>query len=173
MTDERVRASKSEKKRELKTVQALAQEIVDLSPGDLNSLTLDDKIRREVDLARKVTAHNAKRRQIMYLSKLLNGVDLPTLRKEMANIKNGKNADNERFHELEQLRDLLLTGKNEVVDLVVARFPHADAKELAKLQGQATREQPLAAKTAAARVLFRYLRKVSEITSSTEEVEEG
>lgn len=162
MTDEHIPASKSAKKRELKTVQALAQEMVDLSLGDLNSLTLDDEIRSEVDMARKVTAHNAKRRQIMYLSRLLNGIDLPTLRKEMANIKNGKNADNKRFHELELLRDRLLTGNVDIVATVVERFPQVDAKELTKLQAQAVKEQPLAAKTAAARMLFRYLRKISE-----------
>lgn len=168
MTDQPIPASKSAKKRELKTVQALAQEMVDLSLGDLNSLTLDDEIRREVDMARKVTAHNAKRRQIMYLSRLLNGIDLPTLRKEMANIKNGKNADNKRFHELELFRDRLLTGNADTIAAVVARFPHADAKELTKLQAQAVREQPLAAKTAAARMLFRYLRKLSEDKPSEE-----
>ena len=109
-----------------------------------------------------MTAHNAKRRQIMYLSRLLNSIDLPMLRKEMANIKNGKNADNKRFHELELFRDRLLSGSADVVEAVVTRFPQTDAKELVKLQTQALREQPLAAKTAAARMLFRYLRKISE-----------
>lgn len=168
MTDSNQPPSKSAKKRELKTVQALAQELVALNLGDLNSMTFDDEIRREIDMARKVTAHNAKRRQIMFLSRCLNGADLPTIRKELANIKNGKNADNDRFHELEEMRDRLLTGGVEIVTEVVARFPHADAKEVTKLQAQAQRDQPGVAKTTATRALFRYLRRLSEEKPSEE-----
>lgn len=160
--------SKSAKKRELKTVQALAQELVALSLGDLNSMTFDDEIRREIDMARKVTAHNAKRRQIMFLSRCLNGADLPTIRKQLANIKNGKNADNDRFHELETIRDRLLSGGIEIVTEVLTRFPHADVKEVTKLQAQAKREPVGVAKTTATRALFRYLRRLSEEKPSGE-----
>ena len=98
----------------------------------------------------------------MFLSRCLNNADLPTIRKELANIKNGKNSDNDRFHELELMRDRLLTAGPEIVTEVLVRFPHADAKELAKLQVQAQRDQPGVAKTTATRALFRYLRRLSE-----------
>lgn len=165
MTDDQlpfVKPSKTAKKKELLNVQALAAEIIALTDGELKTMPFEPEIRREIDMARKLSSRGAKKRQLLFLSKKLRDEDLPIIRKAIALLKVGKSADTARFHELEVLRDQLLVGGSEVVEKIIQKFPAADGKQLAKLQGDGQREQSPASKVATARLIFRYLRKVSE-----------
>jgi ribosome-associated protein len=165
MTDDQVpfvKPSKTAKKKELLNVQTLAAEIIALTDGELKTMPFEPGIRGEIDLARKLTARSARKRQLLFLSKKLRDEDLPAIRKAIALLKIGKSADTARFHELEILRDQLLEGGNDVIEKILAKYPTADVKQLTKLQSDGQREQTPTSKVAVARLIFRYLRKISE-----------
>lgn len=157
-----LKISKSAQKSLLKGIQHMADDLVNLSVGDLRNFPLEPELRTLIEETRKITAHSARRRQLRYLSKRLNGFDLTLVRKALAALKSGKNADNERFHELEVFRDRIVSGAVDVIEEVMIRFPHADAKELTKLQSNIKREADQGSAPTAAKALFRYLRKLSE-----------
>ncbi len=163
--DQPSRISKSAQKSLLKGIQQMADDLVNLSAGELKNFPLEPELRTLIEETRKITAHSARRRQMRYLSKCLNGFDLTLVRKALLLLKSGKNADNDRFHELEVYRDRIVSGGLEVVEEVLVRFPHADAKELARLQSNIKREAEQGAAPTAAKALFRYLRKLSEEAS--------
>jgi ribosome-associated protein len=66
--------SKSQRKRDALALQALADELVRLSPAQLDSVPLPDDLRVAVTSARELS-RGAYRRQVRYLGRLLRDTD--------------------------------------------------------------------------------------------------
>ena len=73
-TEERV--SKSEIKRNLLALQKQAERLLELSPGQWEQLNFDRKMMEALHESQRVKGHNAMRRHIRRLGKLLREEDL-------------------------------------------------------------------------------------------------
>ena len=69
------RPSRSEKKRQTESMRDLVVSLVELSPGRFAKVQLPDDLRRAVVEARRLPAHNARRRQISFAAGLLDADD--------------------------------------------------------------------------------------------------
>lgn len=69
------RPSKTQRKEMMHALQDLGRELVELDPSRVATLGLSEQLSEAITLARKLTRHEAKRRQMQYIGRLMRDVD--------------------------------------------------------------------------------------------------
>jgi ribosome-associated protein len=154
--------SKTRRKQEMHELQALGAALVELTEAQLRGLELDEDLRRAVQEARRITSHEARRRQLQYIGRLMRDVDPAPIRARLAAIEGGSAESAARHKRLEQLRERLLGDDAALTDFLAAH-PGADAQELRTLIRNARREQKEGRPPRAFRELFRALKLIVEV----------
>jgi len=155
--------SKSERKRRMQALQRLGESLLALNDRQLAAIPLQD--RRLVDAlqeARRIRSNSARKRQLQYIGKLMRAIDPAPVEAALAALHESGRAAAAEFHDLEQLRDIVLATGPRGVELVLERFPEADRQQLRRLILQHEREQRHQRPPAASRKLFRYLRNLRD-----------
>lgn len=156
--------SKSERKREMAALQELGEAIVKLSDGELATIPLEGELVAAVAVARRITnSHEGLRRQLQFIGKLMRQGDITAIQAAYQELQTGRQALNQRFHQLEQLRDRLIDAGPNALTEVLEEYPHTDRQHLRQLIAAATKEREQEKPPAAARKLFRYLRELAEL----------
>ena len=151
--------SKTRRKQEMHELQALGAALVELSEAQLRGLDLDEDLRRAVTEAKRISSHEARRRQLQYIGRLMRGLDPAPIRARLEAIEGSSAEAIARHKRLEQLRSRLLADDAALTDLVAAR-PGADAQALRTLIRNARREQKEGRPPRAFRELFRTLKSL-------------
>lgn len=117
--------SRSEQKRRVKSLEDLATELINLSTNEIKRLPCDDLIKNEI-LSTADLKGGTRKRQIKYIAKQIRQADFEPLFTFLAQQKGSKLKQNKSFHELERLRDDIVTeaieakreadGRNERID---------------------------------------------------------
>jgi ribosome-associated protein len=151
--------SKTQRKREMHELQALGARLVELNPEQLEEVGLPQDLRDAVEFARRTTKHEARRRQMQYIGKLMRSVDPKPIREKLK-IWDGVSAEHTaKQHRVERWRDRLLEDESTVDELVRAH-PGIDARHLRALARKAREERAAGAPPRAYRELFRALREI-------------
>ncbi len=100
--------SRTEQKRRAKMIEQLARELVELSPAQLAKLPCDDFIREEIILAGPLKG-GARKRQTKFVAKELRHSDPEPLLSFLEESKGSKLKKDREFHELERLRQDILS----------------------------------------------------------------
>lgn len=170
--------SKSEKKRRAKNIEKLAVELVGLPESDIAGLPCEPFLRQEILTARKLKA-GARKRQIKYLTKNLRELDPSPLLDFMAARTGSKLKEKKEFHELENLRDAIITEVLEAArqaeeeseeGLVDRNYPspalEAALKQFPRLDADSVRQSAMrysrTRKPALSREIFRQLKAAAE-----------
>lgn len=153
--------SKSAVKRAMTELQDLGAELVELSRDQLKKIDLPDDLRTAVRDAQRITQHEAHRRQMQYIGKLMRGIDAAPIRAALDDIKGVSAAATARMHALERLRTRFLEDEK-VIGEIAAAHPQADLQHLRQLRRNALKEQELGKPPRAFRELFRVLRELHE-----------
>jgi len=161
MNDLPEKPSKSALKREMTDLQALGAELVELSKDQLKKVDLPDDLREAVRDAQRFTQHEAHRRQLQYIGKLMRNIDAEPIRAALDEIKGLSAAATARMHALERLRTRFLEDEK-VIGEIAAAHPDADLQHLRQLRRNALKEQELNKPPRAFRELFRVLRELNE-----------
>jgi ribosome-associated protein len=149
--------SKSQRKRESTALQDLGAELVALSKERLAKIDMPERLRDALLEAQRITKHEARRRQMQYIGKIMRDVDAAPLRAAMDEINGVSKAATIRQHQLERLRTRLM--EDEAVFSEVARdYPGADMQHLRQLRRNALKEAQQGKPPRAYRELFRELR---------------
>ena len=160
--------SKSQRKREMTALQDLGGELVALSKERLAKIDMPERLRDALLEAQRITSHEARRRQMQYIGKIMRDVDAAPLRAAMDEINGISKAATIRQHQLERLRARLM--EDEAVFSEVARdYPGADMQHLRQLRRNALKEALQNKPPRAYRELFRELREI-EAQADTENV---
>jgi len=69
------RPSKTQRKKEMHALQALGQQLVDLSRDQLAQVDLPEELREAIEFAHRVTSHEGRRRHLQYIGKLMRRLD--------------------------------------------------------------------------------------------------
>lgn len=155
--DEYSGPSKSQLKREMTALQDLGAELVALSKERLARIDMSERLRDALLEAQRITKHEAKRRQMQYIGKIMRTVDATPLRAALDEINGVSKAATIRQHQLERLRTRLM--EDEAVFSEVARdYPGADMQHLRQLRRNALKEAQLGKPPRSYRELFRELR---------------
>jgi ribosome-associated protein len=161
MTDEIV--SKTKRKREMHELQAIGVALVALPESQLDELALDDNLHKAVLEAKRISAHEGRRRQMQYIGRLMRDVDPAPIRARLEEISGGSARANARHKRLEALRERLLAD-----DLALTQFaaahPSADLQALRALIRNSRKEQKEGKPPRAYRELFRLLKSIESAT---------
>ena len=157
--DEELAKSKSQVKREMQALRDLGKELVDLPAGDLNKFNFSESLYDAILLAQH-SKREALRRQLQHIGKLLREEDEAAIRQALALISQPQREEVKAFHEIEQWRDQLIAGDDEVINQLVSRFPGADRQHLRQLVRNARKETQLQKAPKSARLLFQYLKEL-------------
>jgi len=152
--------SKSQRKRDMQALQALGEQMTRLSAAQLASLPISDRLAEALKEATRITRHEARRRHLHYIGKVLRSEEDPeALARTVAAFDAGSEEHTRRLHLAERWRERLLEGGNEVLTEFVAFCPSADVQHLRNLIRNGKQEVAKGKNTGQTRKLFRYLRE--------------
>jgi len=154
--------SKSQLKREMHELQALGKTLTDLPEKILSRVPLSAELREDVHQVRRIKNHEGRRRQLQYLGKVMRKVDTTEIKAFIEDLEAGNRKRTVAHHELENLRDTLITDGDAALNQVLIRFPAADLQHLRQLIRSARKERQLNKPPAAGRKLFKYLRELED-----------
>jgi len=153
--------SRTQQKREYRELKELGIQLVDLSKGQLQNLPVSEQT-REALLAAKGMTRGALQRQIRHLASLLVEEDVTAVRDALAMTSQPHAHQVAALHEAERWRDRLLSDdKIQMTDLV-ERYPECDLSHLRQLVRNGKKERERNKPPKSARLLFRYLMKLSK-----------
>ena len=155
--------SKSQRKRDAHALKELGEQLVELSPGQLEQLELPEQLHGAVRLAQRIRERGGRKRQILYVGKLLRSLDAEAIQQRLAALELQHQEAAARFHRLERWRDRLLDEGDRALEEFLQQHPHADRQRLRQLIRNARAERERNAPPKAARALFRCLRDLPDL----------
>jgi ribosome-associated protein len=151
--------SKSRRKRESHALQDLGEALVDLPAEQLARIDLPEKLLGAVLEARNISKHEARRRQMQYIGKLMRSIDAGPIRAQVEAIHAPSDRATALFHLAERWRAELLADEGALAGFA-REFPAADAGTLTRLVAQAKAERDAGRAPKHFRELFQYVNTV-------------
>jgi ribosome-associated protein len=147
--------SKSQRKRDMLALQKIGEILVELPESQLAAIPLDPLLAEAIHHARTLTSHEAKRRQLQYIGRLMRKIDPTPIEEAVAKIQLKSNEGKALFHQIERWRDKLIAEGDTQLQLFIQQYPQVDHQRLRTLVRSAQQQ-----KAGALKELFRYLREV-------------
>jgi ribosome-associated protein len=154
--EDRERPSKTQRKKDMHALQALGQQLVDLSRDQLARIDLPEELREAIDFAHRVTSHEGRRRHMQYIGKLMRQVDADEVRAAIGRATGESRAAVALMHLVERWRDRLLADDDALTGFMAER-PGADVQWLRSTIRAARREHASGQPPKHARLLYRWL----------------
>ena len=158
-TDERDAPSKTQRKHEMHALQDLGLALAELDPARLATLELPERLVEAIALLRRITKHEARRRQLQYIGRLMRDVEPAPLREAMDAWEHGSDRERARFAATERWRSRLL-DEPEALDAFVTAHAGASRALLAGLIADAKAERLKGAPPRKFRALFREIKRI-------------
>src|SRR5262245_23726383 len=89
-------------------LQALGAALVELPESRIQGMDLPAELRQAVLEAKRIKSHEAKRRQVQYIGRLMRDIDPAPIRSALAEIEGGSAQANARHRRLEAWRERLI-----------------------------------------------------------------
>jgi len=152
------RPNKEQLKRQTREIKELVVRMIDMPAARLEGVTLAGATRAAIVTAGKME-RTALKRQIKYIVGLMRNEDVTLVGQQLRQLSRPHQQAVRAFHQVEQWRDELIAGNDDLIDTLVERFSHADRQQLRQLVRQARKQPALSGGKSgrAARSLFRYL----------------
>ncbi|WP_271009364.1 ribosome biogenesis factor YjgA [Paucibacter sp. B51] len=154
------RPSKSQLKRESHVLQSLGEDLLTLPASRLEPLNLPEILLDALRMAKKITSHEGRRRQMQYIGKLMRRVDPEPIRQAVAAYKLGHAKDSLALHESEAWRERLLADDN-ALQSFIAGHAGIDVQQLRSLVRAARKDaanEPEKRSGRAFRELFQFIK---------------
>ena len=151
--------SKTKRKQEMHALQDIGEQLVGLNKDRLAQINLPETLLDAVIEAKRLTGHEARRRQMQYLGKLMRSVDEEPIRAKLDEWNNVTRVQGAKFHALERWRERLLTEEQALSDLV-AEYARADIQQIRTLIRNAQKEAAAGKPPKSSRALFKLLREM-------------
>ncbi len=153
--------SKTKRKEAMHALQDIGKELVKLPSNKLEKLDLPEELRRAVEDCRRFTKHEAIRRQLQYIGRLMRGVDEAPIARQLAAWRGESDEEKAFLHRVERWRDRLIEN-DEALTLFLNEYPEADATQLRQLIRNARHEAAGNKPPKSSRAIFRLVREVAE-----------
>ena len=148
--------SKTRRKQAVHALQALGEELVDLNENQLATVELPEPLLDAVMHAQTITKHEARRRQMQYIGKLMRRVDPAPIRAALDAFQAPSRSQAAIHKRMESWRERLLAAPGALAELLV-EYPGADAQRLRTLVSGALRERAAHVPPRSYRALFQLL----------------
>ncbi|MCG6909496.1 MAG: DUF615 domain-containing protein [Deltaproteobacteria bacterium] len=154
--------SRTQKKNEARALQKMGEQLLGLTPEQLEQIDLPKELMEALKEARGMTSHGARRRQVKYIGALVRETDPLPIREALENIRRGDHEKAAVFKQVERWRDALKAGDTALIEEILASCPGAQRQRLTQLTRSAQAEFGSQSGAKASRALFRYLKDVYE-----------
>lgn len=149
--------SKTKRKQAMHALQDMGKELVSLPANKLEKLPLPDELRQAVEDCRRFTKHEAIRRQMQYIGRLMRGIDPEQIARQLAAWKGESDEEKALLHRVERWRDRLIEHDDALTDFL-RDYPDADATQVRQLIRNARQEAAQGKPPKSSRALFRLIR---------------
>jgi ribosome-associated protein len=139
MSDENL-ISKSARKRQARGLQDIGAALTRLRPDQLARIDMPDELREAIGACRKMTKHEAIRRQLQLIGRIMRNLDAAPIAAQLEALHAPSHRQTALFHRAERWRDDLLADLA-AVDRFVQEYPDADAPRLRELAAAAAGER--------------------------------
>ncbi len=165
--DEYLGPSKSQVKREMHALQDLGKFICELPKKQLVNVPLSDTMLVAIEEWRRLKKHEAKRRHLQYVGKIMRTEDLEAVQLALDKMNPSSDEYNRVLHQQERWRDRLIEQGNEALNEFCSEFEVNDVQPLRQLIRNASKESLLKEENpeaqaksgkSAARKLFLYIK---------------
>lgn len=153
--------SKTKRKRQVEELQQLGAALVELAPQQLAGIAMPEALLSAVRDAQRISSHEARRRQMQYIGKLMRDVDPAPIRDALAQLAGKSTLAHVQQKRLEQWRERLIAD-DDALTAFAATQAGADLQALRTLIRNARKEIAEARPPRAQRALFRMLRELME-----------
>ena len=155
------RPSRSQLKRDMIELQQLGGDLAALGDRVVKEANLPPEVEEALLLIKKLTKHEAIRRHMQYVGKLMRTFDTTHIREIVEAAKLGHSVKTEEFHRIEQMRDALLGGDDDLLQELYDANPE-EGQRLRQLTLGARREQANGKPMKDGKALFKLLRKLPQ-----------
>lgn len=132
--------SKTQRKKQMTGLQDVGAELVKLSPDQVARLDLPESLREAVLDCQGITKHEARRRQMQYIGRLMRHIDAAPIVEKLAALSAPSKKDTALFHVAEKWRDDMMTDVR-AVERFAREFPHADSHKIGAVAEAARAER--------------------------------
>lgn len=153
--------SKTQIKAAMHALQEIGKQLVELPEDRLKKVPLPDSLREAVIEARRLTANEARRRQLQYIGRLMRDTDTEPILATLAAFNRVSTAEKARQHYLEKLRDDFLADEN-ILTSLAENHPDANLQLLRQLRRNAIKERAASKPPSAYRALFKELKSLTD-----------
>ena len=153
--------SKTRRKQDSHALQDLGEAAVALPDDRLAALQVDETLVEAIRTYRKTRSHEARRRQMQYIGKLMRRHDVEPIRRAVGELQLGRALDSLALHEAERWRAELIAD-DAAATRWIAAHPGADAQQLRSLIRAARKDASLAPERRSGRAyreLFQYIKQ--------------
>ena len=152
--------SKSQIKREMKALQEIGAKLLTLNADQIKQLPLSDEMLAAIDESRRIRSHEAQRRHLQYIGKIMRREDTEAISEKIALFDTTSDAYNRQFHMLEHWRDRLIAEGDSALNALIEEKPETDRQMMRQLIRTAQKELKNEKPPAAARKIFRAFREI-------------
>ena len=145
-------------------LQALGVALAALPESQLKEMNLGEDLLEALLEAKRIKSHEAKRRQMQYIGRLMRDVDPAPIRSRLAEVEGHSAQGAARHRRLEGWRERLLADDAALTEFAAA-FPSADLQALRTAIRNARKEQKDGKPPRAYRELFRILKDIESSTA--------
>ncbi len=140
-------------------LQALGVALAGLPDSQLKGMSLDEDLLRALLESKRIKSHEAKRRHMQYIGRLMRDIDPAPLRAQLAQVEGHSAQANARHRRLESWRERLLADDG-ALTAFAAEYPGADLQALRSLIRNSRKEQKEGRPPRAYRELFRVIKDI-------------
>lgn len=157
------RPTKSALKRQMTALQKMGETLVDLPEAQLKKIPLENPLLDAIKTARSLKSHEAKRRQLQYIGKLMRNIDAEPIQSALEKVQNKNQQSKAQFHQIERWRDKLIAEGDTALEKLLEQYPDADRQHIRQLMRKAQNDVTQQKNTGGETELFRYLRLLIDL----------
>jgi ribosome-associated protein len=166
--DESAQVSKTQKKRQMHDLQELGERLVALNKKQLSELSLDEDLLEAVKASHSITKHEARRRHMQFIGRLMRNVDPEPIREKLSEWDGVSRVATAEQHQLERWRMRLMDEEGALAEYI-ASYQSAfqqqgrtlDTQQLRTLLRNAKEERERGKPPKYFRELFRELKRIA------------
>jgi ribosome-associated protein len=129
--------SRTQRRDDARALDFLGQQLVGMTASQRARLPLSEALREAIALAHRITSHEATRRQMQFIGKLLRNDDAAEVR---AAIRKSEEAGRSRDRALGRWHKRILASGPEAIESFLETYPAADRQRLRTLYRAAARD---------------------------------
>lgn len=157
--------SRSQRKRDMHALQQLGADLAALGDRAVKEAALPAEVERALLLIKKMTKHEARRRHMQYVGKLMRTFDTTHVHEIVEAARLGHTVKTAEFHRIETMRDALVDGDDSLMQALFEANSH-QGQRLRQLVLGARRERSKGKPPKDSRALFKFLRDLPAFEES-------